>query len=430
MNKRQIITCLAAAILSGCGDSGSLPDDASPEVIAAVEACRSLGAREKQDCYEERVLAVLDDSGVRSALEALSQIAAADVEVQRDAHVYTHAIGITSYDPARPVSEVFAECTELFQSGCYHGVIQAHFMATGIPDAGTVEGLCEDFKRPGEDRFLLFQCLHGLGHGLTMYYGHHLPRALEDCDLLADGWDRESCYGGAFMENVVAATSPHHVATELAHDPAAVVAGGADSSDPATPAGDEGQGDMHDHGMEPAAAAVVDALEPFEPLRPDDPHYPCSVLQDRYLTACYLMQTSVMLHYNGGDFGEAADDCSSAPEPWRRTCFQSLGRDVSAYTLQDHARGIGACREAPEEYRDYCYVGLVKNYIDITATTGDGFAFCTKIEERYKPRCNEAIGEQIGTLYGSTEERRQACTGAETPELERRCRAGARVPTS
>src|SRR5437899_9421454 len=30
-----------------------------------------------------------------------------------------------------------------------------------------------------------------LFRSLTMFHGHDLPRALTDCDLLSDGWDRE-----------------------------------------------------------------------------------------------------------------------------------------------------------------------------------------------------------------------------------------------
>lgn len=390
------LATLAAAFTLAC-TGASVPADATPQVRAALEACGGLAADEKQECYEERLLARLDEAGVAPALEMLGAIGAADVAVQRDGHVYTHAIGIEAYSPDRPVTDVFGQCTTLYQSGCYHGVIQAHFLAEGDTDAETVQELCEPYHSDA-DRWILFQCLHGLGHGLTMYHDHHLPRALGDCDSLESSWDRESCYGGAFMENVVNATSPHHPASEMAG---------------------------HDHG----ATAADEELEPFEPLRTDDPHYPCSVLEDRYQTACYMMQTSVMLWHNNGDVADAAESCSEAPERVRRTCFQSLGRDISSRTLQDHDDSLAECRESPEEYREWCYVGLVKNFIDLTATTDDAFAFCAKVEEWARPRCHEAIGEEIGILHGTVADRRGACAVAETFELQQSCLRGARVPT-
>ncbi|MFV1986571.1 MAG: hypothetical protein ACC682_04790 [Gemmatimonadota bacterium] len=416
----HIIGVVGACLTLACGGGRGLPAGASPAASAAFESCSVLEGNDRQDCYQEHVLGVLADEGVRPALDMLAAVATADVNVEREAHVYTHAVGITSYDARRPVSEVFSECTELFQSGCYHGVIQAHLMAAGVSDDATVTELCEDFKPPGSDRFLLFQCLHGLGHGLTMFYGYDLPRALEGCDLLAESWDRQSCYGGAFMENITGATDPHHVATELGRSPDSRHA---DAEDP--------EAATHDHEMQGEKSPDMiakEGLEPWEPLRADDPHYPCSVLDSRYLAACYMMQTSVMLHHNGDDFGAAADDCGRAPERWRATCFQSLGRDISAYTLQDQGKGLEACGRTPEDFRDACYVGLVKNFVDLTATTEDGFEFCTRVEERYKGRCNEAIGEQINTLFATEEERREACSMAETDDLEATCLFGARVP--
>lgn len=427
MRRATPLGTIALAAAFGCAAPGGDTATAAG-VRAALDECADLAGDAEQVCYETRLLAELEASGVRPALDMLSAIAASDVDVQRDAHVFTHAIGIEAYDPGRSVGDVFSECTELFQSGCYHGVVQAHFMARGSVDEAGVRELCEGFKGPEGDRFLLFQCLHGLGHGLTMIYGHHLPRALEGCDFLEESWDRESCYGGAFMENVVAATDPHHAATRLASEADPAGAGGepAVGGEPPEEHGgehpDESAGE-HEHGM-----TLDEGLEPFEPLRADDPHYPCSILEDRYLTACYMMQTSAMLQQNGTDVAAAAENCSEAPERWRRTCFQSLGRDVSSITLQDVGDSIDECRKAPEAYRGWCYVGVVKNFIDLTATTDDGFEFCRAVEDEAKPRCNEAIGEQVYVLFGTARERREACEDAEDEDLRRSCLRGARVP--
>ncbi len=407
MSARSLRLCLVPLTFWGCGTSAPSPSpDAAPETRAALAECGDLPRTEKQDCYQARLLARLEEADVRAALDMLSAIAAVDPEVEREAHVHTHAIGISSYDPERPVAEVFQACTELFQSGCYHGVIQAHFMAAGRVDESTVRGLCEAFKQPGKDRFLLFQCLHGLGHGLTMLHDYDLPTALEGCDLLEDSWDRESCYGGAFMENIVAATNPHHAATELVSE-------------------------AHGHGEQAAMNAMAET-EPaesarFEPLRRDDPHYPCSVLDDRYLTACYMMQTSAMLWLNGNDVGQAARDCQDAPDAWRRTCFQSLGRDVSAITLQDPERARGECGKAPEAWREWCYVGLVKNMVDLTATFDEGFDMCGRVEAAFRNRCYEAMGEEIGILRGTPDERRAECAAVPDPEGRKACLYGARL---
>ena len=411
---------MAIGIAAATCGGPSMPPGASAEAMAAFEACRELGWEEKQACYEARLLDELAATGTGAALETLEWLAAADRAVRSQSHVFTHAIGINAYSPGEIFTDVFEECTEVFQSGCYHGVVQAYFIATGEPNAEKVAGLCEPYEADPADRWLLFQCLHGLGHGLTMYYGHHLLMALEGCDLLTTGWNRNSCYGGAFMENVVNAIDPHHPAAELVPDGTAMEGGAGTAAE----ASDHGA-DAHDHG----AMAMADGVEPFEPLRDDDPHYPCSILDARYLTSCYQMQTSAMLWHNDWDIADAASSCLRAPDGWRDDCFMSLGRDISGRTLQDEDDAHRECRKSPEDYRDWCYVGVVRNFVDVTATTDAGFSFCRTIEDSAKPRCHEAMGQALYSLYADEAGRREACEASETEELALACRRGALVRT-
>jgi hypothetical protein len=105
---------------------------------------------------------------------------------------------------------------------------------------------------------------------------YDLPRALETCDALPDDWDRTSCTGGVFMENI---SSSYGVQSEW--------------------------------------------------LREDDPLYPCQVVADRHKLYCYLMVTSRILPLVGYDFAAASKTCMQSEPEWAETCFQSLGRDAS-----------------------------------------------------------------------------------------------------
>ena len=392
--------------LFGC-EGRTPPGDLQAAAAAALEACSSTAA-EKMDCYGDRLVEELHAAGIPAALAMLEAVAREDADVERDGHVFAHAIGIHAYSPDLELTEVFRQCSVLFQSGCYHGVIQAEFMAHGVADGPTVSGLCGPYDT-AQDRWLFFQCLHGLGHALVMYYDHNLPRALHDCDFLTSSWNRESCYGGALMENIVSVTNPHHPASELMASPL----GRAVSAE---------RGDHIHSGM-----ASSEILTEWKPLKEDDLHYPCSVLDDRYRSACYMMQTSAMLWLNGGDIAGAAEACAEAPDAWRRTCFQSLGRDVSARTAQQPEPSLAECRKTPEEYRAWCYVGLVKNFVDLTATTDKAFSFCGLVEDFARRLCYAAVGEQIWTLYGTPGERRAACAVVESPELRAACLSGARA---
>jgi hypothetical protein len=139
------------------------------------------------------------------------------------------------------------------------------------------------------------------------------------------------------------------------------------------------------------------------------------------------MQTSVMLYHNHGDLYNAAFTCSRAPIGMRPWCFQSLGRDISSYSLQEHDESIRMCTAVDDRYEPWCYVGLVKNFIDVTSNAESGLAFCAKVPGRSnKLKCYEAVGEQIAVLEPHRPQRASLCEEAIADDVEA-CRYGARL---
>src|SRR6185369_728631 len=98
----------------------------------------------------------------------------------------------------------FSHCREAYASGCYHGVLEGYLSSRASVTAEDVGALCGSLGESGKTDWLKFQCVHGLGHGLTMYYDHDILKALLLCDALKSSRERDSCYGGVFMENIVA----------------------------------------------------------------------------------------------------------------------------------------------------------------------------------------------------------------------------------
>ena len=401
------IVLFAVSVLIGTGAGNVLQVHASSSStklstssMGLVDACGDKQGQEKYACYEATFLDIVKASGVATAMDLLSVVGALDEDVQRDGHVYAHAIGITGFQSDPDVGKTFGRCTEAFQSGCYHGVIQAYLDQVLDPllvdDTGRINGLCQAYHQERGNRWLLFQCVHALGHGLTSFYAHDLPRALRGCDLLVDDWDRHSCYGGAFMENVVHAIHPHHPTPHARH--VAVR-------------------EPHVHAPE----------GPFVPIKATDPLHPCSMLDDRYLMDCYLMQTSIILYLNHGDMADAARTCDRAPSAMRVPCYQSLGRDVSSYSRQQADESIRMCSLGHPDYQPWCYVGLVKNFIDITAKPESGLNFCPRVPgQANRMKCYEAVGEEIWALTSNDVQRTSLCKKTEG-ELYEACRYGARL---
>jgi hypothetical protein len=94
-------------------------------------------------------------------------------------------------------------------------------------------------------------------------------------------------------------------------------------------------------------------------------------------------------------------------------------------TTRDAGRTIRICSLGDPEYREWCFVGVVKNFIDVTAKPIDGIEYCRLLEEpRIASRCYVAVGEQVRFLLPSMTDRRDACAGAE-PRFLSACRYGA-----
>ena len=406
MNRSIIV---AAIVLSACTSGSAISSSNEPVpqgpardslAIATAEKGDSIGlarlveasctAAAKTECYESMLAAPASKGLVKIAMGALNRLGA-DPEVRRTGHVYAHAIGIAAGTAQRDISKTFTQCSESYQSGCYHGVIQAWFAGLDSLSAADANALCAPFRQSESDRWIRFQCVHGMGHGLTMLYDHDLPKGLAGCDLLTDWWDQHSCYSGAFMENIVNVTMPHHPASALAHHHEDMAGMGHDMS-------------AMDH----------DARK-FKPVDSTDQLYPCSIMKERYLSACYEMQTSVMLYNNKGNIAGAAKACESAPQTMRTICFASLGRDISSFSEQRHPEAIRMCSLATPKYQPWCYYGLVKNLIDLDARASDGMSLCKELPAGdSKALCYAAVGEQILVLKPGEAERRSACAPSES----------------
>jgi hypothetical protein len=369
------------------------PADSIQVANDLFKRCSTVYGDARTDCYSRPLDSLATLGQVRTAMGALAHLGELDIDVKRDGHVYAHGIGIAGGKRGGDIAATFAMCDPSNQSGCYHGVIQAYFAAASSIGPKEVNSLCEPFRGPDSDRWIRFQCVHGEGHGFEMIYDHDLNKSLTGCDMLSDPWDQTSCYGGVFMENIVNVSMPKHPAHDMM---------------------------MHNMSMQHLAV-------PFKAVDPKDPLYPCSAVGAQYQDACYQMQTSVILYLNHGDIGATAKTCDTAPLKMRFVCYQSLGRDISAYALQDPVKSKQMCSLGTAEYQPWCYFGLVKNFVDLNARASDGLSFCKAVEGDFnKMKCYEAVGEEIGTLRNDAASRRQLCTGAETDYLDA-CLFGARV---
>lgn len=279
-------------------------------------------------------------------------------------HDVAHVAGRTSYELFGEKS--FKECSAECHSGCYHGATEAYFKEHGTANlAKNLETLCGSEL----NYFFSHQCIHGIGHGLMAWTNYEIHEALQNCDLLPERQD--SCWTGVFMENTVGSLTQ------------------------------ESSGSIGGH---------------FTKYISDDPLYPCAIVDDKYKSSCYFLQTSRMIQIFGADFKKVASSCLDAPKPYQKSCFGSMGRDVGGVYRRDPAGAIKACSFAPakDQLRIECLMGAVQDSFWDPSGQDEAIRFCRILtNQEEKSACYRTIFERAPQVLLSKNELEGFCKKVE-----------------
>jgi cytochrome c553 len=326
-------------------------------------------------CYKQAFGNLAYYDGPETALARLATYMKTNNQVDSGCHQIAHSIGHAGYAHFHDnAAQALAHGSMTCWSGYYHGVVERAF--SGVPRskvASLARKMCTG-SEINKTYFLLYQCVHGLGHGLMIYSLNDLPYSLRVCDHLATAWDQSSCTGGVFMQNFL--PGPMQIA-------------------------------------------------PTKWIRKKDLLYPCDEVAGRDKLYCYLMVTSRILPVVRYDFRKAAAWCRKAETGWVATCFQSFGRDASGYSVQKPVKIVQLCRLAGSMERECIYGGSR----DLTANDAGptrAIRMCLLAPAATRSYCFNGIGTILGGFANGTAERRARCDPV--PAAYRRdCYRGARA---
>ena len=306
-------------------------------------------------------------SGVGDALKRLETLAASDTALGDMGHVIAHGLGrfVVAQHDGDPA--VFADCREVFQAGCHHGVMEAYFVsARAAPpsalSAGALDSLCPSITRPGAARLVSLECAHGMGHGLVARLGGDVRQALVACDHLTQRDARDECHDGVFMENAVRGTT----SADMRVGDAAVRAGAA--------------------GRE---------QQPL--VRRGDLAYPCTEVEEQYKSSCWKYQAVIIVDATRRDEARTLAVCARAPEAFQGDCYFGIGKQGSGWWAGQE-RVAQLCAHVPTTHRDACIAGAVESYLDEMWTVDRAMGFCAVVGAEAKPGCYQAIGSRLALM--------------------------------
>jgi mono/diheme cytochrome c family protein len=308
-------------------------------------------------CLEQGYGNLAYEQGPKVALERFERAISTAGPVESDCHRIAHMIGAASLARAKgKIGEAFAAGTAACWSGYYHGVVERGFAGVGAEElTAASRRMCSDAGLRSGPTFTLYQCVHGLGHGLMIHTSYDLPRSLETCDRLVSSWDQTACTGGVFMENI---SSSYGIRSKW--------------------------------------------------LRDDDLLYPCRTVAERHKLYCYLMVTSRILPAVRYDFAKTSRLCRQSEPNWVATCFQSLGRDASGSTRQNPQRILELCRTAGNMMVE-CVYGAARDMTSNYAGGREAAVLCERAPAGVRPKCFEGIGTILGDLNRRRADALAAC---------------------
>ena len=317
-------------------------------------------------CYEQAFGNMAYRSGPKLALGLLSRLLDKNVPAVRDdCHTITHLIGSATLarfhgDAAAAMGQGSMMCG----SGYYHGLIEYALEGTTSEQqlVRKVRVMCSDHAALATT-FLLYQCVHGLGHGLMIFSGDDLPWALSICSKLDGTWSEQSCSGGVFMQN-----------------------------------------------FNPPSK-----LSPFHStfVRTKDLLYPCDWVKVKYKYYCYLQVTEHILQATRYNWEKAASTCAEAPRPWNHICFQSFGRDASGASEYRPAAADRLCDLTGSGMAD-CVYGAARDFADNDANGNRAAHFCELVPSSLRGYCFYGVGTILGTFGHPKAWMHKTCTSLST----------------
>ncbi len=320
----------------------SVPDEKTkttletPTKSAAVKNDFSCGATQDFNCYEKYYRALVKNESVAAAFADLKARYTTPY-VKAMCHPLTHIIGQAATDKYSDVSQAYIHGDSFCWSGYYHGVLEGVAFKMGKAKlVASLNDICVNV--PGKEKYSFdyYNCVHGLGHGLMAMTDDELFDSLKFCDTLSGSWNQQSCYGGVFMENVIVDNKNHFT----------------------------------------------------KYLKPSEPLYPCSAVEDRYKGTCYLMQTSYMLKVTNEDFGRVFELCSQVGNPFSTMCYQSLGRDASGRSVSNVQATKNNCDFGKTyDQRSNCIMGAVRDFISYYHSDVEAQQLCAAVDADLQNVC-------------------------------------------
>jgi hypothetical protein len=285
---------------------------------------------------KEGFVGILNRQDPKIALNDLRERVKTDNALLRSCHVLTHDLGHAAYQKYGDFGEAMKFQDEICNSGYLHGVIESYF-SQNKPDTVVLQAVCSAYPK---EKFMAWECYHGVGHGLMFFTQNDLPKSLALCEEYHSDFEKSSCVNGVFMENF----------------------------------------------------NTNEKLHPSKFLRESNPFYPCGEQKEEDKATCYLYAPTYYLSMYKNDYVGVFGLCSGGTEfQFREACVQGVGVQAMKENINDVKLVEKICMNIPTGERAPCFTGMTGLYINHYGATEPAQKMCAQLEEENQQFCYNTI---------------------------------------
>ncbi|MEK7520340.1 MAG: hypothetical protein AAB581_03830 [Patescibacteria group bacterium] len=305
--------------------------------------------REAYQNVRDFFVAIVKNQDPKIALQQLQEQTTTNDSLLRSCHMLTHDIGHAAYEKYKDFAAAIAYQNDICNSGYLHGVIESHF-STSADFSQAVKTVCNKYPK---EKFLSWECYHGVGHGLMFYTDNDLPRSLALCDAYDTDFAKGNCANGVFMENFNSDAKMH----------------------------------------------------PSKFLKPDDPFYPCQEQTPNQKGNCYFYAPEYYLHLHPNDYAGALRWCKTAELPFQQTCAANVGGNTIIQNIHNPKFAEAVCMASSPEQKIPCIEGMVGLYINHHGSLEPARTLCEQLEPHNQQTCRIVIESNSGLFTNEAKDR-------------------------
>jgi len=278
-------------------------------------------------------------------------------------HNEAHYLGEFLYGYTQDLPAAISMANQRCGGALYHGVMINYFKSEilfsnlHIEEADITKICPEDDNPYSIERW---QCIHGLGHGLTVAYDYDVFSAVSRCDEFDLSFEQLSCAKGVFMENIL-------------------------------------------------------NFRKSEIFTKENLLFPCNEIKDKFAPACYHYQTH-FIKIQKKSLDESFLICNNiTPTKFIKYCYYGMGREISVASFDNMESGIAWCKLGGNENDSYCIMGLLMTLIN-NRGLDQGLEYCNIAPLDSKSLCYDGIGKWVIMLYDNENDRKNECSKAESEQ--------------